>query len=127
MFAVATEVHRWRHYLLGRRLTIITDLSSLRQLTTQTIQTPKQQKWLVELLGFACIKYKLGLQNLVANALSRWSNNALMLALSSPIYHMKDKIQEAAQNDLNFQQLLNQVKSGLSSSLKLKLMDDLLF
>lgn len=52
MYAITAAVRRWRQYLLGRRFTIVTDHRSLKQLLSQTIQTPEQQRWLTKLLGF---------------------------------------------------------------------------
>lgn len=61
MFAITSVVWRWGSYLLGRRFIITTDHQSVKQLTAQTIQTPKQQRWLAKLLGFDFeIKYKPG-------------------------------------------------------------------
>lgn len=72
MFAVTAAVKKWRHYLLGRHFRIFTDHRSLKELLTQTIQTPTQHKWLTKLLGFDYeIVYTPGSTNVVADALSR--------------------------------------------------------
>lgn len=72
MFAVTAAVKKWRHYLLGRHFFIYTDHRSLKELITQTIQTPAQHRWLTKLLGFDYeIVYTPGKTNLVADALSR--------------------------------------------------------
>ncbi|GMI79998.1 hypothetical protein HRI_001669100 [Hibiscus trionum] len=52
MYAITQEVGKWRQYLLGRSFVIVTDQKSLRELTTQTIQTPEQQRWLPRLISY---------------------------------------------------------------------------
>lgn len=72
LYALTELIKKWRQYLLGSTFKIFTNHKSLKCLMTQTIQTPKQQKWLTKLLGYNHeIHYKPGKENLVANALSR--------------------------------------------------------
>ncbi|KAL0357392.1 UNVERIFIED_CONTAM: Retrovirus-related Pol polyprotein from transposon.6 [Sesamum calycinum] len=72
LFAITGAVKKLRHYLLGHTFRIFTDHKSLKELVTQTIQTPEQQKWLTKLLGYSFeIHFKLGRENVVADALSR--------------------------------------------------------
>lgn len=52
MYAITESVKKWRQYLLGRKFIIETDHRSLKELVSQTIQTPEQQQWLKKLLGF---------------------------------------------------------------------------
>ncbi|KAL0412013.1 UNVERIFIED_CONTAM: Transposon Ty3-I Gag-Pol polyprotein [Sesamum latifolium] len=66
-----SSVKKWRQYLLGHTFSVFTDQKSLKELVTQTIQTPEQQKWLTKLLGYSFeIHYKSGRENVVADALS---------------------------------------------------------
>lgn len=79
IFAITQAVSKWRQYLLGRQFTILTDQQSLRNLTTQTIQTPEQQKWLTKLVGYDfSILYRPGKHNAAADALSRTPEAVLM-------------------------------------------------
>lgn len=72
MLAITSAVAKWRHYLLGRHFTIITDHQSLKSMMTQTIQTPEQHKWLTKLLGYDYdIIYRSGSKNGATHALSR--------------------------------------------------------
>ena len=71
---------------------------SLRQLISQMIQTPEQQKWLTKLLGFEfTIVYKSDATNKVADALSRWSPAATgsLSAISGPVVGLVDRIRAA--------------------------------
>ncbi|VFQ65602.1 unnamed protein product [Cuscuta campestris] len=73
-YAITAAMGKWLLYLLGHPFVIITDHQSLRQLTSQLIQTPEQQRWLTKLLGFEfTIEYRAGVTNNVPDALSRWS------------------------------------------------------
>ena len=57
---------------------------NLKDLLTQTIQTPEQHKWLTKLLGYDFeLNYKLRKENKVVDALSR-INTPTVLAISSP-------------------------------------------
>ncbi|KAH9666617.1 hypothetical protein KPL70_020713 [Citrus sinensis] len=77
MYAITAAVRRWQPYLLGRPFTIFTDHKSLKQLLTQTIQTPEQQTWLTKLLGFEfTIEHKAGVENSGPDSLSRWTSEA---------------------------------------------------
>lgn len=72
LFAITEAVNKFRHYLFGQQFIIRIDQQALRHLCQQTIQTPKQQRWLPKLLGFDfVIEYKPGKENLAADALSR--------------------------------------------------------
>ncbi|KAK4383186.1 Retrovirus-related Pol polyprotein from transposon.6 [Sesamum angolense] len=72
LFAITEAVKKWRHYLLGHTFRIFMDHKSLKELVTQTIQTPQQHKWLTKLLGYSIeIHFKPGRENVVVDALSR--------------------------------------------------------
>ena len=61
LYAITQAVARWRHYLLGQRFLIRTDHQSLRELMSQTAQTPDQQYYLTKLLGYEFdIEYRPG-------------------------------------------------------------------
>lgn len=62
----------WRHYLIGKRFTLLSDHSGLRYLFEQPNLNVRQARWLATLSEFDFeIKYILGKQNQVADALSR--------------------------------------------------------
>ncbi|OMO96556.1 reverse transcriptase [Corchorus capsularis] len=127
MYAITEAVHKWRQYLLGRSFTIFTDQQSLRNLMTQTIQTPEQQKWLAKLLGFNySIVYKPGRHNLAANALSRCPEPAAQyLATSSPVFSFLDSLRHYYATSETGQQLLNQGQQD--SNMGYSISDGLLF
>ena len=75
LIALATAIKKWRPYLLGRPFIVRIDHQSLKFLLEQRIATLAQQKWLAKLLGYAFIvEYKKGVENKVADALSKRSN-----------------------------------------------------
>jgi len=70
--AIVLAVQWWRHYLLGKSFTVFTGQKSLKFLLDQKLGGEEQQKWLSKLMGYNFeIKYKAGLENRVADALSR--------------------------------------------------------
>jgi hypothetical protein len=105
MLALITAVQRWRPYLLGQQFVVRTDHHSLKYLWDQTITIEAQQKWLVKLMGYDfTIEYKQGHDNRVADALSRQVEGTLM-ALSAPIPHWIEPIQQEIQHDPDLQAL----------------------
>ncbi|WVZ02924.1 hypothetical protein V8G54_023730 [Vigna mungo] len=72
LYAITEALAKFRHYLLGKRFIIRTNQQSLKSLLDQTLSTPEQQKWLHKFMGYDFeIKYKPGVQNTAADALSR--------------------------------------------------------
>jgi hypothetical protein len=83
---------------LGSKFIVRTDQKSLKFLLDQTISTSAQQKWLVKLLGYDYeIEYKRGRENSVADALSRIEGPKSLMAISHPIPHWLEPIQNELQ------------------------------
>ena len=79
LYAITQAISKFRHYLLG---TLKTDQKSLKELLDQSLHTLEQQQWLPKFLGFDfTIQYKLGKENVVADALSR----CMSMAISLPV------------------------------------------
>ncbi|XP_019183954.1 PREDICTED: uncharacterized protein LOC109178857 [Ipomoea nil] len=84
--SIINAVDKWRPYLIGGHFIIRTDHQSLKFLLEQKITTTMQQKGLTKLLGLSyTIQYKKGVDNCVADALSRRDNQeqAELLAVST--------------------------------------------
>ncbi|XP_035823161.1 uncharacterized protein [Zea mays] len=83
--AILIAVDHWRHYLQLKEFIIYTDHRSLAQLDEQRLHTPWQKKMFTRLLGLQYrIVYKKGVENGVADALSRHPIvSASCLAVSS--------------------------------------------
>ncbi|GJS91893.1 reverse transcriptase domain-containing protein [Tanacetum coccineum] len=62
----------WRHYLYGTKCTVFTDHKSLQHILDQKELNMRQRRWLELLADYDCeIRYHLGKENVVADALSR--------------------------------------------------------
>ena len=75
LLAVIHALRTWRHYLLGRQFTIVSDHHSLKFLQTQPQLSRRQARWLELLAEFDFeIVHRPGKSNVVADALSRLNN-----------------------------------------------------
>ncbi|MCI06562.1 RNA-directed DNA polymerase (Reverse transcriptase) [Trifolium medium] len=108
--ALVLCIQHWRHYLLGKAFTVYTDHKSLKHFLQQRITSPDQQCWLAKLLGYQFeVKYKPGLENKAADALSRchgdvelqtlvsyptWLGGKILLAEVAQDPYIKDLIAE---------------------------------
>lgn len=72
MYAIIQAIGKWRHYLLGNQFLIHIDHHGIKNMVSQVIQIPEQQKFLCKMLGYKYfIKYKSSKENKVDDALSR--------------------------------------------------------
>lgn len=111
LHAITSAVRKWRHYLLGRSFTILTDHKSLKDLMSQVIQTPEQQTYLVKLLGYDYdIRYKPGVSNVVADALSRLPQGEL-LSFTMPHCDFMATLHASLANDNQYQDLMAAIQA----------------
>lgn len=86
----------------------------MRDILTQPIHTPEQQKYLIKLLGFDFdIQYKPGHTNIVADALSREFGDisttpiySSFLAITAPLFHLATEIRSEVLLDPFYNSLL---------------------
>lgn len=70
--AVLMAIQKWKHYLQGHHFILKTDQQSIKYIMEQRFTTALQQRWISKLLGLDYeIQYKKGVENRVADALSR--------------------------------------------------------
>lgn len=97
---------------------------------SQVIKTSEQQIYLSKLLGYDyVIQYKLGSQNIVADALSRilTPNDAKLYSLSMPTFIFLDQLQDTLLQDIQYKDLLDDVRQNPSKHPDLKVHYDLIF
>ena len=79
MLAVVKAIRKWQPYLLGKPFIIWTDQKILKFLLEQRITIPTQTRWLLKILEYDyVIKYKKGIENQGADALSRMATLELL-------------------------------------------------
>ncbi|GKB93145.1 putative reverse transcriptase domain-containing protein, partial [Tanacetum coccineum] len=72
--AVVFSLKMWRHYLYGTKCVVFTDHKSLQHILDQKELNMRQRRWLELLSDYDCeLRYRPGKANVVANALSRKS------------------------------------------------------
>lgn len=88
--AILAALKKWRHYLLGNKIIIRTNQQSLKFITSQRLTKEVQHKLLLNLLEFNyTVEYKKGMENRVADALSRkdqqeHSQNCMTISVVTP-------------------------------------------
>eukprot|EP00884_Botryococcus_braunii_P021528 jgi/Botrbrau1/8059/Bobra.13_2s0028.1 len=79
LLALVHALLKWKHLLLGAKFTVHTDQQALEYLLTAHVRTSRQERWLTEIMRFMPdIKYVKGTDNVVADALSRRVDLAVM-------------------------------------------------
>ncbi|WVZ83259.1 hypothetical protein U9M48_030425 [Paspalum notatum var. saurae] len=98
LIRLVQAVRHWRPYLWGRTFQVKTDHYSLKFLLDQRLATIPQHHWVSKLLGFDfSVEYKLGRNNIVADALSRRNAEVLnVMAISGPRFDIVRDLQQAA-------------------------------
>lgn len=129
LMVVVLAIQHWCLYLIGNKFTVCTDQKSLKQLIQQRVTAMDQQNWMAKLLGYQFdVVYKPGLENKVADALSRQfdvsSNNSIVvltdsddrLALKSMIFRPEwldfKTVHEEVQQDPTLQAIISALKQG---------------
>jgi len=109
--AILLAVQQWRAYLQHTEFLIRTDHASLTHLTDQRLHTPWQHKVFSKLMGLQYrIAYKKGLENRVADALSRRPHpdmESFAISSATPIWVIS--IVESYQQDAIARDLLQQL------------------
>ncbi|RZB46923.1 Leucine aminopeptidase 1 isoform B [Glycine soja] len=111
--AITTAVKKWRQYLLGHHFIILTDHRSLKELLTQTIQTPKQHMYLARLMGYDYeIHYRSGSHNQAADALSRLPEiaSSLSLILSVPTLTFLEELRKPLEANSEYTALRQSIR-----------------
>lgn len=120
--AILEALKRWRHYLLGNELIIKTDQQSLKFITGQKITEGVQHKLMMKLLEFNFkIQYKKGVENKVADALSRLLPKCMAISAPTPLW--AEELVDSYTKDQTSKTLLEQLllqKNHTSSDYTLK-------
>lgn len=118
LFAITVAVKKWQQYLLGHCFTILIDHRSLKELHTEVIQTPEQQRYLACLMGYDyCIKYRFGSTNTIADVLSRapHSSSVTLLVLLVPCLTFLDELKKHLLCNPQFIQLWWDIRAQLDA------------
>ena len=123
-YAITESMAKFKHYLLGHKFIIRIDEKSLKELLEQTLQTPEQQQWLPEFLGYDfTIQYKSGRENIPADALSR----SLFIAWSEPTNHWLAKVAAVTKEEKLLSELISRYAHGGTIDPKYDVKDGLIF
>lgn len=110
LLAIVLATQKWGSYLQGHHFVIKTDHQSLKYFLEQRLSSLLQQKWLAKLLGLDYeIVYKKGVDNKVADALSRLSghdNTWELSAISTLNLTWIQEVIESYTSDITAQQMI---------------------
>ena len=72
LLAIVMAIEHWHTYLYGRKFVVYTDHQPLAWLLNKKNPHPRLERWLIRLAQYRFeIKYRKGIENVVADALSR--------------------------------------------------------
>ena len=98
---------------LGRKFTINTGQRSLKFLLEQRVIQPQYQKWIAKLLGYSFeVVYKPGLENQVADALSRMPLVVHLCNLTTPTLIDLKVIKEEVEKDDRLKVIMKEAADG---------------
>ncbi|GAU13119.1 hypothetical protein TSUD_174190 [Trifolium subterraneum] len=111
LMALVLCIQHWRHYLLGNNFTVYTDHKSLKHLLQQRISSPDQQCWMAKLLGYQFeVRYKPGLENKAADALSRCHGDIeLKTIMSYPTWLGSKQLLDEVTKDPYIQKIMSKL------------------
>lgn len=127
--ALVLVIQHWRHYLLGRRFVVYSDQKSLKHLLQQRITTTNQQERMAKLLGFDFeVVYKVGVENKVADALSRQHEDAELQTIKSyPFWQQSNQLQQEVSNDPLLKNIVEAIQKDPNAKPGFALKGDILF
>ncbi|XP_060181956.1 uncharacterized protein LOC132611554 [Lycium barbarum] len=130
LIALLMAVDRWRHYLHPNHFIIKTDHFSLKFLQEQKINTCLQHKGLTKLMGLSYeIHYKKGVENLVADALSRrneTTEQAHFHVITQVLPCWIEEVLNSYKEDQNITQAITSISVDPNSNQNLSLQQGLL-
>lgn len=109
LLALVIAATKWSQYLLGRHFVVKTDQKALKYLLEQKIHTDSQLYYHIE--------YKKGVENKVADALSRMTGaQFFFIFMSSADSSLLQEIQESWQEDMELKNLITHLQQSSGSS-----------
>ena len=122
LMTVVLSVQKWRHYLLRRKFTIISDQKALKFLLEQREVQLQFQKWLTKLLGYDFeILYQPGLQNKAADALCRIEQPMEMNSMSTVRIVNMEIVNREVLQDTELQRIREELQHGSEEGSKYSL------
>ena len=112
LLAIVMALTKWKHYLAGNEFVIKTDQRSLRHLLDQKAVSTIQQRWASKLIGLKYrIEYKPGVDNKVADALSRKppSEEFVQLTLRAPLSLDVSALKKAVKADTGLSKIIAEI------------------
>lgn len=120
--AVVRALKHWRHHLMGKRFTLITDSTCVKALPTQPAITWRQAAWgdLVADYTFD-ILHRAGAANVVPDALSRLPEGymASLFVDSTTLEDFREELLQAADMDVRYGKTKQHVEAGQSKDFTL--------
>ena len=115
LLALIYALKKWRHYLFGTSIRAYTDHQSLVLWHTFKNLTGRKARWVLDLSSFNVeLIYKKGLENIVADTLSRRPDHVSInnLAVSEVKTNLMSQIRDKYDSDPFFKEIVSHLKSN---------------
>jgi hypothetical protein len=107
----------WLHYIMGRKILLLTDNSGVKYLFNQLDLNARQARWLAFLSEFDFkVRHIKGKENKVADSLRRRVHGLFEINISRAKSDLEQRIKTTGNNDGNYTKMMAEFQNSITNS-----------